>query len=326
MRYLEHHWQSATPLSLVLRPLSALFCGIVQLRRAAYRRGVLRSHAVSVPVAVVGNITVGGTGKTPLVIALAQALRAAGRRPGIITRGYGGRSVTWPVRVETDSDPGQVGDEAVLLARRAGVPVVAGPDRIASARLLLDHAECDVILSDDGLQHYRLRRNLEIVVLDGQRRLGNGACLPAGPLREPAARLRTADFVLTNGPVADEPGFTLAPGRVVNVADPARAVDLPYFRGHTVAAVAGIGNPRRFFRQLADQGITVQPHPFPDHYHFPPTSLRFLAGSTVIMTEKDAVKCAGFAAPDWWYLEVEARLPPALLRQIVDTVQEKRCG
>lgn len=326
MRYLERTWQSITPLSLLLMPVSAFFCAIVQARRLAYRRDVLRRETLPATVVVVGNISVGGTGKTPLVIALAQALRAAGRRPGVITRGYRGRSPVWPVRVGPDTDPCEVGDEAVLLARRSGVPVVAGPDRVASVRLLIEHDDCDVVLSDDGLQHYRLRRDVEIVVVDGQRGLGNRACLPAGPLREPVSRLREADFVLINGSAAADAGFELVPGRFVNLVDPARSVGVDHFLGREVAAVAGIGNTLRFFRQLASAGIRVIPHAFPDHYAFPPTSLRFLAADTVIMTEKDAVKCARFAAPDWWYQEIEARVPPALLRRIVDKVQEKRRG
>ena len=296
---------SAAP-GRLLAPLSCLYCGLVKLRRAAYRRGLATTRRLPVPVIVVGNIFVGGTGKTPLVAWVVAQLLAHGRRPGILVRGYGGRGRQWPVRVESESDPARVGDEAVLLARRTGVPVAAGPDRIAAAGLLIE-AGCDVLVSDDGLQHYRLARDLELVVLDAARKLGNGRCLPAGPLREPPARLAEVDLVIGNGGAVDPypDYFQLRPDALVRVdGEPSIAGD---WRGKKVHAVAGIGNPGRFFDALSAQGLRVIPHAFGDHHAFEPGDLAFGDELPVVMTEKDAVKVRAFARPHYWYQPVTAQ-------------------
>ena len=198
MTWLEKRWYS-TSTPLLLLPFEWLFRLLVLLRRLAFRLGLKPSYALPVPVIVVGNISVGGTGKTPLVVWLVSLLRKAGYHPGIVSRGYGGKAERWPQQVRPDSDPQTVGDEPVMLAQRCACPIVAAPDRVAAAKLLLKHTKCDLIITDDGLQHYRLKRDIEIVVVDGERRFGNGHCLPAGPLREPQSRLAEVDFVIANG-------------------------------------------------------------------------------------------------------------------------------
>jgi len=302
-------WYGSHPLSIVLLPLSVLFRIVVSVRRFAYKSGVLHSHKLPVPVIVVGNITVGGTGKTPLVIWLVEALRAAGHQPGVVSRGYGGNAEVWPQAVNADSDPAMVGDEPVLIARRAACPVVVAPQRVAAARRLIADYACDVVVCDDGLQHYALRRDAEIAVIDGERRLGNGRCLPAGPLRETAARLRSVDLIVLNGAASSgECGMQLSGSVAQSLAGPPRERDLGEWRGTTVHGVAGIGNPGRFFAHLRGQGLNVVEHPFPDHHRFQAADLHFEDDLPVIMTEKDAVKCRGFAGPQHWYVPVSARI------------------
>jgi tetraacyldisaccharide 4'-kinase len=315
---LDAYWQARSPVTEALRPLSWVFCLVARLRASAYRSGVLASRGLPVPVLVVGNISVGGTGKTPLVIWLVRRLQAGGRRPGVLTRGYRGGAARWPRPVHQDSDPRLVGDEAVLLARRCRCPVVAGPDRVAGGRMLVWDQGCDLVLCDDGLQHYALRRDVEIAVVDGTRRLGNGLCLPAGPLREPAQRLEGVDLVVVNGPAA--PGewrMSLRGDRAVHLGDPRTERPLEAFRDREVAAVAGIGNPERFFAMLREQGLRPREIPFPDHHPFCPEDFAGLGGLPVLMTEKDAVKCEPFLGHgDNWYVPVETLPEPALVTRL----------
>ncbi|OYV75082.1 MAG: tetraacyldisaccharide 4'-kinase [Chromatiales bacterium 21-64-14] len=301
-------WYGGSPWSWVLAPVGGVYRCVTTVRRWCYRSGLARVHRLSVPVVVVGNLTVGGTGKTPLVVWLADALRGAGFQPGIVLRGYGGCARHWPQQVRADSDPIAVGDEAVLLAQRTGCPVVAAPDRVAAARALLDSTHCDVVLADDGLQHYRLGRDIEIVVVDGVRRFGNGRCLPAGPLREPVGRMRHADFVVVNGGVAlgQELGMKLVGAVARNLVDETTR-PLETFRGEeAVHGVAGIGDPERFFADLEREGLTLERHPFPDHHPFQAQDLEFGDQHPVLMTEKDAVKCRRYAQGHHWYVPVEA--------------------
>jgi len=305
----ESVWYGRHPLAYLLIPPSWLYCAIVWLRRLAYRRGWLTSDRLPVPVIVVGNLTVGGTGKTPLVLWLLTFLRKRGYTPGIVTRGYGGRSAEWPRLVTEDSDPAEIGDEPLLLARRGACPVVAGPDRVLAGAMLVASSGCDIIVSDDGLQHYRLRRDLEILVIDAPRGFGNGRCLPAGPLREPATRRYAVDLTVCNG--ASCPGgevMDLTPGRLVSLCDPGRFRDLSELCRQRVTAVAGIGNPERFFALLRLHGLHLDERPYPDHHCFSREDAASWPAGPVIMTEKDAVKCVGFARPNHWYLSVEARL------------------
>lgn len=324
MRWLERYWYRITPLHAVLFPLSLAFRAAVTVRRALYALGIARAARLPVPVVVVGNITVGGTGKTPLTLWLTRFLAEHGRAPGIVTRGYGGALVA-PRRVFADSDPFACGDEAVLLARRGGRPVWAGADRAATARALLAaHPECDVVVSDDGLQHYALARAAEIVVLDGARRCGNGLLLPAGPLREPLSRLAAVDALVVNGAPGQEafgaPGvpadrrftMTLAGAVFYNLRDPRRKATREQFPRQRLHAVAGIGDPQRFFRHLEGLGLGFLAHPFPDHHAFGPADLAFAECDAVIMTEKDAVKCERFCDEKCWALAVDAQVDPRL--------------
>ncbi len=295
-----------------LWPLAWLFGGLVRLRHGLYELGLRQGVRVEVPVLVVGNLTVGGTGKTPLTVYLSDCLRSLGRRPGIATRGHG--SATAQVRrVNPDSSPAEVGDEPVLLLRRTGVPVCVAARRADAARALIA-AGCDVILCDDGLQHLALARDLEIAVVDAARGLGNGRLLPAGPLREPASRLASVDLVVLNVSDAaaaryDWPGalrMRLVGDEAVSLTGCLPNRPLADFRDAPVHAVAAIGNPDRFFRQLREAGLQLQEHAFPDHHAFAPGELDFDDGCAVLMTEKDAVKCAPFANNHLWFVPVEA--------------------
>ncbi len=260
------------------------------------------------PVIVVGNVTVGGTGKTPLVIWLADYLRAQGIKPGVICRGHGGTE-QGPVLVSETSEPFLVGDEAVLLARRCGCPVVAGRKRLQAARWLCRKFPCQVILSDDGLQHYALPRTVEIVVIDGVRRFGNGRLLPAGPLREPAGRAEEADLIVSHGSArAKEWEMNLTGGRAVKLCNPGQTCSLDAFKGRPVHAVAGVGHPHRFFQSLRDAGMEVIPHVFPDHHRYNEKDICFSDDLPVLMTEKDAVKCFAFAGENDWYIPVAAEI------------------
>lgn len=311
-RYWEYHWQHRTWLTWLLLPVSALFCSLVALRRTAYRRGMIKSVRIGVPVVVIGNISVGGTGKTPLTLWLAQQLAAAGWRPGIAMRGYGGVAAVSPTLVTRDADVAAVGDEALLMARASLVPVIVARDRAAGARAL-QAAGCDLVLCDDGLQHYRLRRDLEIAVIDGARGMGNGLCLPAGPLREPIRRLRSVSACVVNGDNTDARGacgarawpMQLQPQCFVRVQDGA-AFPLAHFAGVEVHALAGIGNPARFFAALATLGVRATAHAFADHYRYCGDEPVFGHATPILMTEKDAVKCAAFARANMYYLAVAA--------------------
>jgi tetraacyldisaccharide 4'-kinase len=289
-----------------LRPFAALYGVLSATRRCAYRIGLRRVARLSRPVVVVGNLTVGGTGKTPLVMWLAKRLARRGYRPGIVTRGFGGNAQRSRLIGPAD-DPADTGDEALLMVRRTGMPVAVGRDRPAAAQILIE-AGCDVILSDDGLQHIALPRVCEIVVIDGARGFGNGALLPAGPLRESPARLRGVDAVVTNGakPFGGQ-GFAmqLQADRAVALSGGV-ARPLAAFSGKTVHAIAGIGNPERFFSMLRSHGIGVRPHPRDDHAPLGSADISFGDDQTVLMTEKDAVKCAGFGTGHHWSVPVDA--------------------
>lgn len=297
------------------------------MRRAAYRSGLLFSAHPGIPTVVVGNLSVGGTGKTPLVMWLVERLQQSGRRPGIVLRGHGGSQRAAHLVHPADS-AALVGDEAVLLARRTGASVAVGRRRLAAARLLRT-AGCDIIVADDGLQHLAMHRDLDIVVIDGERGLGNGALLPAGPLREPAGRLRDAGLVVVHGTDIQHvvpPEFTpltmrLSPLPLRRVADDAEA-DLARLRGTRVHALAGIGNPDRFFAQLRAAGLDPIEHPRPDHHRYSAEELAPRDGLPVVMTEKDAVKCTALALgrPDVFYLPVSAALPEADAMRLIDRV------
>jgi tetraacyldisaccharide 4'-kinase len=317
-RWAEAVWYKGGCFGIVLLPITTIFSGIVWLRRFLYRKALLKSHTLSVPVIVVGNITVGGTGKTPLIIWLAELLVKSGYKPGIISRGYGGQSETWPQVVIDSSDVNKVGDEALLIAKRTRLPLVISPSRVDAAKQLLDSFDCDVLLSDDGLQHYKLNRDIEIAVIDGERRFGNGHCLPAGPLREPIERLSTVDFVVVNGEksAGHEVSMQLCGDVAVNM-ETGEQKPLQSFQGEC-HAVAGIGNPGRFFKSLQLKGLSFKTHNFPDHYPFALKDIEFDDNKPVLMTEKDAVKCSQFANAKHWFVPVQAVPDPIFGQQFLD--------
>ncbi len=314
-------WYGTTRRGAWLLPLSWLFAGAAWLRRRLYGAGLLRSYRAGRPVVVVGNVTVGGTGKTPLVIWLVEQLRERGLRPGVVSRGYSGNAAA-PRRVGPGDAPAEVGDEPLLIARRTGAPVAVGADRPAAVRLL--ERDCDVVISDDGLQHYGMERDAEIIVVDGLRGLGNGWRLPAGPLREPASRLAEATAVVVNGEGYERPGalrMQINPQRFIGVGS-GESLAAQALLGREAHAVAAIGNPGRFFQTLRDLGIVVRAHPLPDHAVPTPAQISFDDGLPVLMTEKDAVKCAGFAGPAHWYLEVGASFEPAEAARLISIVEQ----
>ena len=327
MSALERAWYKPRSWALALLPLSYLFRAVAA-RRRAYLQHRFQAKPFAVPVVVVGNIAVGGTGKTPLIIRLVHSLQAEGLRPGIVSRGYGGQPSKQPRQVSADSAAQEFGDEPVLIARETNCPVVVDSDRVAAVEFLLDEFAVDVVLSDDGLQHYRMHRDLEIAVLDARRGLGNGQCLPAGPLREPPARLADVDFIVSNGVV--ESGSTFLPGaasaNIINMSlqptffrhlRSGQRVPANNWTGpRSVHAVAGIGNPERFSTTLSVLGLEPQLHSFADHHSFTPTDLEFADDLPLVMTSKDAVKCEAFAPDNAWVLEVAADLDPSLAQAI----------
>jgi tetraacyldisaccharide 4'-kinase len=332
-RQLTQLWYREQARAPLLQPLAWLYGLAVALRQRAYRSGWVRSARAGRPVVVVGNLTVGGTGKTPLTLWLAQALTAAGLRVGIVARGYGSRNGREPRRVDAASRWQEAGDEPLILARRSGCPTVIGSDRLAAARVLAAEG-VDVIIADDGLQHLRLARDCEIVVVDGARGVGNGRLLPAGPLREPTTRLLQVDAIVVNGNAIHGSLAALLPPAVLGmqlVGSEAVSVDervrrpLASFQGQRVHAVAGIGNPQRFFGELQGQGMEVIEHPFPDHHPLSAAEVAFADALPVLMTEKDAVKCRAFANPRLWYVPVTAQLAPhdaqALLTRVLAKVR-----
>lgn len=316
-------WYDGSRWPLLLWPLSLLY-GLLAAARRIY---LLRSspYRASVPVLVVGNITAGGTGKTPVCLALARYFTAQGQRVVLVSRGYGGQGAGYPLLVTPDSDPATAGDEAVLLAQASGCAVVVDPDRVRAVQLAERRLQASLIISDDGLQHYALARTLELAVVDGERGLGNGLLLPAGPLREPSARLAQVEGVIVNGSLCAP--LPVTPARLFAMQLQVRALvnlvsgeqlTLPawferFGRSARVHAVAGIGNPSRFFTSLQQLGFVIMPHAFADHHAYQAGELDFADGATLIMTSKDAVKCRPFAREHWWVLEVEAELPVALL-------------
>ena len=318
MRTAPSYWyQSSRSIQYyLLIPLSWLFCLLVSCRQLLYRYKILPSYRPPVPVIVVGNITAGGTGKTPLVIWLAQFLQTQGYRPGIISRGYGGRG-DWPQQVSADSSYQAVGDEAVLLALHTQCPVAVGPKRPAVIQSLLAYHCVDLIISDDGLQHYGMQRDIEIAVVHGERRFGNGHCLPAGPLRERPSRLDRVDITIVNGSgLADEYTMSLIQRFAVQIKT-GKKRPLSDFVNTPIHGVAGIGYPEGFFKQLRQAGMSLYPHCFPDHYPYQPKDLDFADSLPILMSEKDAVRCKEWANERLWSvvadLQVDDRFGKRLL-------------
>lgn len=329
---LQAIWYGGAPIPYWLRALVPVYRSLRAVSLLPYRLGWRKPEHVAVPVIVVGNLTAGGSGKTPLVLALIDGLRERGWNAGVISRGYGG-SATTPTRVDAGSAAGVVGDEPLLIRQRSGAAVAIARRRVDAAHLLLASAQMpsiDVLIADDGLQHIALARDIEIAVIDGERRFGNGRLLPAGPLREPLARLATLDFRICNGATAaaGELSMRLVADAVIAVNDPSRRHALSDFAGQRVHAIAGIGNPDRYFRQLRDAGIDVIAHPFPDHHAYAARDILFDDGLPVLMTEKDAVKCRSFATERHHYLAVTAQLPDGFFDDVLHrlTLARDRIG
>ncbi len=325
---LESHWyrSSYSWLTVLLLPLSWLFRLVVAIRYFLYRFKIKKSFKFNVPVIVVGNMTVGGTGKTPFVIWLAQFLQKEGFTPGIVSRGVGGEQLSVPYWVDATADPAMVGDEALLLVRRTHCPMVVGVDRVAAVKELLQKSNCNIVISDDGLQHYRLGRMIEIAIIDGERRFGNGCLLPAGPLREPLKRLQRVDVVVVNGDQSEknEECMHLQGNKLVSLVKNHQIQSVTEFKNKTVHAIAGIGNPSRFFSALLHEKIQLIEHVFPDHYLYQASDIHFPDDLPVIMTEKDAVKCIGFADERHWYLPVQAEMSKGVETKISDILKRWR--
>lgn len=330
---LNQLWYRERPRPSVLQPLGWGYGSLMRVRRRAYAAGWLRTEDAGVPVVVVGNLTVGGTGKTPLTIWLAGALKGQGFTVGIVSRGYGRRGGGEPRVVDAQSDWRDVGDEPLILARRTRCATVVAADRVAAARLLAAGG-ASLIVADDGLQHLRLARACEILVVDGARGFGNGRVLPAGPLREPLTQPLRADMVIVNGEAGHASlAHRFAPGEALTMQLVAQDVvpldarlaprSLSSFRGLQVHAVAGIGNPQRFFRELRAQGIEVIEHTYPDHHPYSLADFAFADELPVLMTEKDAVKCAPFANARLWYVPVAAQFSDADARELLTRVLAK---
>ena len=323
--WFQKQWANFTFWHIILLPLSWLFAIVVYLRKCFYEYGWLKSYRLNAPVVVVGNINVGGTGKTPLVIWLAEQMKLAGYKPGIISRGYGG-SARLVTEVLPDSNPIQVGDESVLIAMRTKCPVFVSADRVSAGQhLLKSYPECNIIISDDGLQHYRMQRDVEIVVYDSVKGFGNGALLPAGPLREFQSRLKTVDVIVSNGadsrknlacfnPVTME----LVATDFYNLADVQKKSSAQAFSQLKILAVAGIGNPQRFFDQLHAMGLQFESLAYADHYVFQTKDFEHTNADVILMTEKDAVKCRSFAQSNFWVLPVSAQLNDSLMSLVLN--------
>jgi len=330
-RWLDQIWYQGSAWVFLLLPLSKFYLWLSGQYKSRYFDGRKTPQTLRVPVIVVGNITVGGTGKTPIVIALVEHLRQRGWRVGVISRGYGGQGARFPLKVNQAVAPELCGDEPRMIFERTGVSVVVDPDRVRGARFLLSQDPVDILVSDDGLQHWNLKRDIEIVVVDGERLFGNFRALPAGPLREPVERLAEVDFVLVNG----EPKWVFpVPYNVVNLLPTGFIAVKPHLKTNAleefkslyprVHAVAGIGNPQRFFASLRKMGFELIEHPFPDHHIYCKEDLIFNDDYPVVMTEKDAVKCVTFANENWWYLAVTAQLEPRFLAELDNRLNSKK--
>lgn len=311
-------YQKRSFYAYLLSPFSLLYRLVIWCRYQCYRLGLKKGWYFPVPIIIVGNITVGGTGKTPLVIWLANWLKTQGFQPGIVSRGYRSKKNKKPVLVNRNLAIDDVGDEALLLHERTECPVVIARERPKAVKSLIEHSHCNIIISDDGLQHLALARDIEIVVMDGSRQMGNGYCLPAGPLREPINRLNQVDYLVVNNPIEKnmEYFFRTQIKTIYQIKHPDIKVSISEFSGKTVHALAGIGNPNKFFKTLTDQGIEVITHAFPDHHHYQRSDIYFSDQLPILMTEKDAVKCRDWVDERHWCVAIDIDVSVTLLAAI----------
>ncbi len=322
MSKLVSAWYKKSPWLWILWPISLVFTLIAGLRR---KQQSAQAESCELPIVVIGNITIGGTGKTPLLIALCEHLIEQGMKPGIISRGYGARTNSFPLYISKEITAKQAGDEPILIAEKTGCPVVIDPDRVQAYECLVENHQVDIVLSDDGLQHYKLPRRIEIAVIDGKRMFGNGLCFPAGPLREPVSRLKEVDFVVVNGGEGETANglqnahkMQIRSVAMTNLVSGEKrpTTGAPFNMGNTVQAVAAIGNPERFFNSLEALPYRLQRFEYPDHYEFQPTDFdesKFDPNQPIVMTEKDAVKCRNFATGNMWSLQIKVDLPATFL-------------
>ena len=325
-QFIDDLWYGQHPLSIMMVPLSWCYHFFMLLRFFAYKNHLLKSKNLSIPVIVIGNIVVGGTGKTPLVIWLAKYLQNIGYQPGIVSRGYKGKNIKQPQQVHAYSDPALVGDEPVLIAQRTDCPVAIARDRYAAATMLFEHQQANIIICDDGLQHYALERDIEIAVIDGKRRHGNARFLPAGPLREPVSRLQDVDIIVCHdGAMHGELDMQYTASKLYSLLG-TQKMPLKAFTKKSIHAVAGIGNPKQFFSYLRKHGIEVIEHQFPDHYAFKAQDIAFADDLPVIMTEKDAVKCVSFASEKHWFLSLDVHLPSIFEEQLQSLLKTLNYG
>jgi len=335
MRLIEKVWfkkhQAKWLLVPLLLPITLLFYLLTSLRRSLFRLGILKSFKVSAPVIVVGNIGVGGNGKTPVVIFLIEECKKLGLKPGVVSRGYGGEAPYYPYLLEENSTAKEAGDEPILISNRCHVPVVVGSDRVAAANLLIEQG-CNIVIADDGLQHYKLARDLELIIVDAKREFGNGLLLPAGPLREGKWRLQTVDYVIANGLLSSESciqqiknylEMTLSPQFVCNIKTGEQVALQDFIKANnTINAMAGIGDPERFFTTLRQQKFIINNATgFIDHHHFTAKDLNSFSKETpLLMTEKDAVKCQSFAQEHYWYVPVNAMFSEIAVKPLLSRI------
>jgi tetraacyldisaccharide 4'-kinase len=327
--WLEKQWYSKRPPNCLLGVAAQVFSWVVLLRIYLYQKGFFASHRLDAPVIAIGNLTVGGTGKTPLTIRIVEFLQQSGFKPGVVSRGYGGKKHRQPAVVEPDSSPILYGDEPVLIAERTGCPVCVFKNRGLAAEHLIKTFGCNVIIADDALQHYRLKSDIEIAVIDGLRGFGNERMLPQGPLREPLHRLQSVDLVVQNsGQLTNNQYFpmSLSAQKIQNLRDPQRSIELGNLVGSTVVAIAGTGNPESFFKLLVKNGLTIEAHRFADHHAFRMSDLEFVGDRLLLMTEKDAVKCRSFAKDNYWFLPVDATLPKSFEDRLLTLVELVKYG
>tara|TARA_B100000953_G_scaffold47881_2_gene36498 strand:- start:1598 stop:2602 length:1005 start_codon:yes stop_codon:yes gene_type:complete len=306
---IEKVWYSKNIFSLLLSPLSLIYISIIYLRYTLYQLGLISITKINVPTIVIGNIVAGGTGKTPLVIWLAKHFKDKGFLPGIVSRGYGGTYLSNIELVKPTSNPLLVGDEPVIIARNTNCPVVVAKKRAKGAKELVEKYNCNIILCDDGMQHYSLARDIEIAVIDGQRRFGNNYCFPAGPLREPKSRIFKADLIVSKYNARTcEHKMDYTYHQLVSLNELSKTIPISDLHGMTVHAIAGINNPDHFFSYLRSHKLELIIHKFPDHYSYTEDDVKFDDNFPVVMTEKDAVKCLNYSSDKHWYIPISAEL------------------